>query len=78
MSAFGVNQISKPLQVILAGGGLAGTPTSAEGITISKALEYLKKLPLSARGEPLTYSANQVLKRLEMDGKNPGGVGPNQ
>ena len=78
LSAFGVNQISKPLQVILAGGGLAGTPTSAEGITISKALEYLKKLPLSARGEPLTYSANQVLKRLEMDGKNPGGVGPNQ
>ena len=78
LSAFGVNQISKPLQVILAGGGLAGTPTSAEGITISKALEYLKKLPISARGEPLKYSANQVLKRLEMDGKNPGGVGPNQ
>ena len=78
LSALGISKISKPLQLILASGGIAGMPTEVEGITISKALEYLKKLPLSARGEPLKYSANQVLKRLEMDGKNPGGVGPNQ
>ena len=78
LSALGISKISKPLQLILASGGIAGMPTEVEGITISKALEYLKKLPISARGEPLKYSANQVLKRLEMDGKNPGGVGPNQ
>jgi hypothetical protein len=78
LSALGVNQISKTLQVLLAGGGLAGTPTSAEGITISKAIDYLLGMPLSAKGKPITTSANQLLKKLETDSKIPGGVGANQ
>tara|TARA_R100000808_G_C2154775_1_gene166130 strand:+ start:6219 stop:8645 length:2427 start_codon:yes stop_codon:yes gene_type:complete len=78
MSALGVNQISKTLQLLLAAGGIAGTPTEAEGITISKAIDYLLGMPLAAKGKPITTSANQLLKRLETDSKIPGGVGANQ
>tara|TARA_R100001244_G_scaffold33339_1_gene31198 strand:+ start:2224 stop:4698 length:2475 start_codon:yes stop_codon:yes gene_type:complete len=78
LSALGVSKISKPLQILLAVGGIAGVPFEAEAMTISKALEYMKGLPLMAKGKPLTFTANQLLKKLESDVNIPGGVGPRQ
>jgi len=64
LSSLGVGGISKMVQAALAGGALY-MPKDADATIISKALGYIKGIATKAKGQPITSTANALLKNLE-------------